>query len=396
MHCSYPLDAVNTMLQQEKIRTLQVVNVRWFNATAWYGFAVARLMRQAGHESLVLGLADTESFEKAVELGLEPVALSLNIKSPLSMVSLYGAMRKLVREFRPHIVNCHRGEAYPLWAALRATEGFALVRTRGDQRLPKGNLPNKVLHQHMADAVIATNSRMARHMVEKMGVPHERLHTILGGVEEKFYHYNRAGRQQVRASFGWTDEHFVVGLLGRFDEVKAQRETIQAVARLRRSGVHNIRLMLAGFATATSLAEVEGWIAEAGIADITVITGKCDDVTACIAAMDLGIVPSLWSETIARAAVEIMAAGVPLISSTVGVMPDLLPEDAMFSPGNIPAMEAMLARAMHDVAWRESVREHCMRRMSTLRDVDFYHDTLAVYHEAILRRHGGVEHAFKR
>lgn len=373
-------------IYQKPIRSLQIVNVRWFNATAWYGIALARLMREHGHECLVVGLEHTESFRKAQTLGLDPVALPLNTGNPLKMPSLLHSMRKLVREFRPHVVNCHRGESYPLWATLRATEGFALVRTRGDQRLPKSNIPNKILHQYFADAVIATNSRMAQHMVNNMGVPSSRVHTIIGGVEEKFYHRDQLGRHRVRTSFGWTENDFVVGLLGRFDEVKAQRETIQAVARLRLSGVQNIRLMLAGFATSTTLAEVKSWIAEAGIADITVITGKRPDVTACIAAMDLAIVPSLWSEAIARAAVEIMASGIPVVSSTVGVMPDLLPADAMFPTGDIYAMEAMLAKAYTDSSWRNELREHCIKRMATLRDVDFYNDTLAVYHEALEQR----------
>ncbi len=372
--------------QKKSIRSLQIVNVRWFNATAWYGIALARLMREHGHECLMVGLENTESFRKAQSLGLEPVALPLNTGNPCAMPQLLRSMRRLVRDFQPHIVNCHRGESYPLWARLRATENFALVRTRGDQRLPKSNLFNKILHQRFADAIIATNSPMARHMVDKMGVPASRVHTILGGVGEQFYEHDELGRQQVRAEFNWTQEHFVVGLLGRFDTVKAQRETIQAVARLRQAGMHHIRLMLAGFATSISLAEVQGWIAEAGIADITVITGKRSDVTACIAAMDLGIVPSLWSEAIARAAVEIMARGVPIVSSTVGVMPDLLPPDAMFPVGDIAAMEAMLAKAMTDHAWRNELRQHCIHRMASLRDVDFYHDTIDVYEQALRHR----------
>lgn len=377
------LDQAN---QKKSIRSLQIVNVRWFNATAWYGIALARLMREHGHECLVVGLENTDSFRKAQTLGLDPVPLALNTSNPLKIPALLHSMRKLVRQFRPHVVNCHRGESYPLWAMLRATERFALVRTRGDQRLPKSNLPNKFLHQHCADAVIATNSPMARHMVEKMGVPQSHVHTILGGVEEKFYHRDELGRHRVRTSFNWTQDHFVVGLLGRFDEVKAQRETIQAVARLRFAGMHNIRLMLAGFPTSTSLSQVKSWIAEAGIADITVITGKRPDVTAYIAAMDLAIVPSLYSEAIARAAVEIMASGVPVVSSTVGVMPDLLPTDAMFPPGDTFAMEAMIAKAMTDHVWRDQLRQHCISRMASLRDIDFYNDTLNVYGEALKRR----------
>ena len=51
-------------------RTIQVVNVRWFNATAWYGVELARLLNAAGHESRVVALEGTDTFRKAQELGL--------------------------------------------------------------------------------------------------------------------------------------------------------------------------------------------------------------------------------------------------------------------------------------------------------------------------------------
>ena len=66
-------------------RSIQVVNVRWFNATAWYGLELARLLNAAGHESRVVALADTETFAKAEEMGLRPLAMPLN--SPDSSVT---------------------------------------------------------------------------------------------------------------------------------------------------------------------------------------------------------------------------------------------------------------------------------------------------------------------
>ena len=122
----------------ERLRVLQVVNVRWFNATAWYGLFLSRLLKDAGHEVRVLGLAGTESFAKAEAMGLEPEALDLNTANPLRIVPLLRACSALLRSFRPHVVNCHRGENFWMWRLLHSPENsFALVRTRGDQRPPR-------------------------------------------------------------------------------------------------------------------------------------------------------------------------------------------------------------------------------------------------------------------
>ena len=246
-------------------RSIQVVNVRWFNATAWYGLELARLLNAAGHESRVVALADTETFAKAEEMGLRPLAMPLNAKNPLEFPGLIRDMGRLVRAFRPDVVNCHRGESFLFWGLLKGMGGYALVRTRGDQRLPKGNLPNRILHTRVADAVVATNSVMARHFAEKMRVPAERLHMILGGVDTERFRFVPEGRAEVRARYGFTDDECVVGLLGRFDLVKGQRETIAALAKLVGEGVRNIRLLLLGFSTATLQEEVEAWIREAGM-----------------------------------------------------------------------------------------------------------------------------------
>gem|GEM_PF-227179 len=373
------------------LRTIQVVNVRWFNATAWYGMMLARLLREAGHETLVLGLAGTESFERARAWGLDPIPLPLNAANPVTLAGLYGSLHRIVRDFRPHVVNCHRGEAFVLWGLLKALHArgphrFGLVRTRGDQRLPKGNRPNLFLHTRVADAVIATNSVMTGHFIHEMGVPADRVHTILGGVDEAVFRFDAAGRARVRAEYGWADDDFVVGLLGRFDAVKGQRELIETVAGLRAGRWDgtphpNLRLMLAGFDSATPEATVRGWLREAGIEDISVITGKRPDVAACISAMDLGVVASLWSETIARAALEIMACGRPLVSTTVGVMPDLLPQGALVEPGDVPAMAGAIAHAMDSQPWLEILRDACGLRIASLHRADFLNRTLAVYRD---------------
>lgn len=371
------------------LRTIQVVNVRWFNATAWYGMMLARLLREAGHETLVLGLAGTESFERARAWRLDPIPLPLNAANPFTLAGLYGSLHRIVCDFRPHVVNCHRGESFVLWGLLKALHArgphrFGLVRTRGDQRLPKGNRPNLFLHTRVADAVIATNTVMAEHFVNEMGVPADRVHAILGGVDESVFRFDAAGRVRVRAEYGWTDDDFVVGLLGRFDTVKGQRELIETVAGLRAGRWDGtprprLRLMLAGFDSATPEAAVRGWLREAGVGDISVITGKRPDVAACISAMDLGVVASLWSETIARAALEIMACNRPLVSTTVGVMPDLLPHGALVPPGDAAAMAGAIAHAMDSPPWLEILRDACGLRIASLHRADFLNRTLDVY-----------------
>ncbi|MBU1001693.1 MAG: glycosyltransferase family 4 protein [Proteobacteria bacterium] len=361
------------------MRIIQVANVRWFNATSWYALYLARLLRDAGHEPLVLTLEGTESHAKARDWGLPVRTLPLNSCNPLVVVQLYHELSRLVAEFKPHAVNCHRGESFWLWGLLkRQTRSFRLIRTRGDQRLPKHDPVNRWLHASVADAVVTTNSVMYDHFHKHFRIPESNLHRILGGVDRARFSFSDAGRARVRAEFGFGPKDLVVGLLGRFDEVKGQRELIQAIAGLRAMGKTDLKLMLAGFSSAIPQEQMHTWINEAGLEKAALITGNREDVVDVISAMDLGVIASKWSETIARAALEIMSCGVPLIGTSVGVMPDLISGRAVFAPDDVQAMAEAIAWAMPK-AIRQRLVSQQAQTMEDLSGDAFLEHTLAVY-----------------
>ena len=373
------------------MRCIQVVNVRWYNATAWYGVTLAHCLQKAGHESLVAGLAGTPPLEKAKEMGLPVVALPFNSQSPVRLAELWRGMGSLVREFRPDVVNCHRGEAFVLWALMKKLHPFTLVRTRGDRRLPRGGLVNRWLHCSAADAVIATNSLMTRHFAEVLHVPSSRLHTILGGVDTERFHADAAARRLMRQRYGYGEDHIVMGLLGRMDSVKGIRESIEALALARKLSplAQRLRFLVIGFDSEFSTADVARWTREQGLGDlgeIVTVTGRVEHPEAVISALDFGILASLGSEAIARAALEIMACGVPLISSTTGVMPDLVPDFCSFAPGDTQAMAERMVQAL-DAEWRRELARICLERIfqGGLRLEDFLSATLKVYEQASRR-----------
>ena len=378
---------------EQRLRIIQVVNVRWFNATAWYGLSLSRLLREAGHEVLVAGLPGTEAFAKAEAMGLGPVPLNLNSVNPLVLAGELRRLRSLLREFRPHIVNCHRGEGMLFWGMFKALgHKYALVRTRGDQRPPKGNLPNRLLHARLADALVVTNTRTARQCRELLGVPDDRLHVIPGGVDTARFAPDRRAGRAARAGLGFAAQDIVIGLLGRFDAVKGQRELLEAFGRMLRAAGDDVsgrlRLMLMGFSTSLSEDRVREWIREYGLEGRVAITGRVERPSDYINAMDVGVVASQGSEAIARAALEIMACGVPLVGTDVGVMPDLLPQEALVSPGDPQALAGLLERAVKDHSFRGALQESARERMLTLSERSFLEQSMRVYAGALRDRSG--------
>ena len=363
------------------MNVVQVINVRWYNATAWYALYLGRLLRDAGHGVLMVVQPGTEPERKAHEFGLPVLSLDLNNNNPLTLLRSARQAARMLREFRPQIVNCHRGEGFFLWALLkRFGHDFKLVRTRGDQRPPRHDALNRWLHAEAADAVVVTNKAMARHFLTRMKTPERALWIIPGGVDTEAFRFDPEGRDRVRREFGFAPSDVVLGLVGRFDRVKGQKECIEAVSLLRgEMGLSQARLFLIGFDSATRTREVTDWLDRYGIADSTRISGRREDISACLSALDLGVVASLWSETIARAALEIMVSGRPLVSTDVGVMPDLVSRRALVSPGDPRALALKLREAVESPTFRESLAAEQRLVISQLSGRDFLTRTLSLY-----------------
>lgn len=362
------------------MKIFQVINVRWFNATAWYALYLSKLLSDDGHDVTVVVQPGTPPEAKAREMGLDTVAVDLNSTHPVTFAKSTSQVVNLLRERQPDIVNCHRGDGFFLWAALKYMgRGYKLVRTRGDQRAPRRDFVNRFMHASVADAVVVTHRRMADYFLKKMRTPADGLWLIHGGVDTSTFHFDAEGRDRVRREFDFSDDHTVVGLLGRFDRVKGQKELIKTIARLRAQGREDIRLFLVGFDTAMREEQIQEWLTEYDLRDITRISGRRSDIAACISAMDIGVIASLWSEAIARAALEIMACNIPLATTNVGVMPDLAAPGTIVPPCDPEALAKPVARLMDEPEFRSKVLEAQQRTMSQLSGNDFLRRTLSLY-----------------
>lgn len=367
------------------MRVLMVANVTWFNATSWYALTLGKLLQESGRQVRIAVLPGSDTMKKALEMGLPVEPMPLNTVSPVGLARLCARINTLLKDFRPHIVNCHRGEAFIIWGALRrATGAFRLIRTRGDQRLPKNNLPNRWLHNQAADAVVSTNSRMHEHFKAKFNTPDERLFLIRGGVDTNTFAFDPAGRARVRQEFGFTDNNLVIGLAGRFDRVKGQYELIRAVSNLYHQHKRTqIRLMLLGFETATTDAQVRAWLQECNITHITAITGKRHDLSACMSAFDMGVSASLYSETIARAPLEIMACNRPLLATSTGVLPDFIPPEALVPGGDADALAELLKKTVDSPELLSKIHQQEQELMPQYTHQAFLAQSLRMYEQAL-------------
>jgi glycosyltransferase involved in cell wall biosynthesis len=107
--------------------------------------------------------------------------------------------------------------------------------------------------------------------------------------------------------------------------------------------------------------------------------------------LDMGVIASLGSETIARVAFELIACHTPIIGSNVGVMPDILDRECLFEPAKIDEMANLFVNVL-DNDFREKSLQSALNKFYhnntecsfygwTLED--FYTKTVQVYKDIL-------------
>lgn len=301
-----------------------MINVRWFNATAWYAVNLSSVLKRRGHDVVVCGLPGTPPVLKAQGVGLETFEANINKSDPFRALAAMGAMDKLLMSFEPDIVICHRGEFYWYFAYKRITrQKYKLIRVRGDIRPPKDGKLNRMFHNKCTDAIVTSGQFIKQQYIDILGTPEIGINVNYGGVDTDIFKPVSFARIKLRDEFGYGDDDFVVGIVGRFDPIKGHENLIRAVSKLYHNGKKDIRLLIAGFDAVSTTEDIEKMLEEYGVREISTITGKRDDIADIYNCLDVCVVSSLGSEAICRVGMEAMACGVPLITSDTGVLPEI-------------------------------------------------------------------------
>jgi glycosyltransferase involved in cell wall biosynthesis len=164
-------------------------------------------------------------------------------------------------------------------------------------------------------------------------------------------------RQEARTRWGFRSEHIVFGTVGRALPVKGWDVLVEAFGNLHRA-VPQSRLLLVG-STETGAERrmrerLDAQIAAAGLTGAVVFTGHLTNVGSALAAMDTFVLPSR-AEGYSLALIEALAASLPVISTRVGIAPDIVSDEvhALLVERNDPvALTAALERLARDPTTR--------------------------------------------
>lgn len=149
--------------------------------------------------------------------------------------------------------------------------------------------------------------------------------TVLNGIDTKCFY---DAYPLPRNNMGIRDEEFVIVYSGRLTKEKGIMELVQAMSSL--TSIPNWKLLIVGASAygqddhPTPFIEELIKVAEP-IKDRIIFTGFIDykQIPSYLKMADIAVVPSMWEEPFGLTVVEAMAAGLPLITTRSGGIPEI-------------------------------------------------------------------------
>lgn len=289
----------------------------------------------AGGRSLVAARGG-RMVQRLEAAGGEFIALPVQTKNPFLAVRNAFALAAIVRREKVSILHVRsRAPAFSVRLAARLT-GTPWVATYHGAYPARGAVKRWYNSIMTRGALTIANSAFTRdHLLEQHAVSPTKVVTIPRGVDLKRFDPAAVDLKRLAAMKAWLgvdngEPRVKVLLAGRLTRLKGQLVLVEAMARLKAAGRHDVLALLVGDDQGRSAyrAEVEAAIEASGLKDRVRLFGHCDDMPAAYLAADLVAVPSTVPETFGRTAVEPQAMGRPVIASAIGgLVETVIPEE---------------------------------------------------------------------
>ena len=164
----------------------------------------------------------------------------------------------------------------------------------------------------------------------------------------------RTAPRVLRDSLGIAQDAPLCLMMGTYEARKGHEFLLRAFTRV----VQNIpaaRLLICGFGYPAEVERVRKAVEESGLQAHVLLDGFREDVPDLLAASDLLLVPSQFSESFGLTIIEAMSHALPLVATRVGGMPEVLQDGCggyLVAPDDVED----LARRMHMLLADENLR----------------------------------------
>lgn len=272
-------------------------------------------LAERGHEVTIAAPPESRILGEAGKRGIPCRALPIAGKSVAGVL----AMRRAFLDLRPSVVNCHSSS--DSWTCAFAARFVAdpppLVRTRHISAPIPGNVATRWLYRRATAHVVTTGESLRLQVMRETGLGATRVSSVPTGLDlERF---SPGDQGQARAALGLPRESFLVGIVATLRSWKGHRYLVEAVGSIADS---DLRLIIVGDGPGRdNLREQVGALS---LGKRVIFAGEQADVVPWMRSFDVFVLPSYANEGVPQAIMQAMACGIPVITTSVGAIPEIV------------------------------------------------------------------------
>lgn len=267
-----------------------------------------------------------------IDLSPLPSLIRWTRKKGINLIHTHGSRANLLGRLGakwlgiPSLTTVHSSLAHDYLSALSAQIALGIDRL---------TLP-------LTSGIITVSEYLAKEVTARGG---RNLETIYNGQAPIVFNDPSSSRQQFRLQWGIPTDALVLGTIGRLHPTKGHTTLIKAATQLHLQ-FPNLHLLLIGDGPLRPDLDLE--LKQSAIP--YTLTGYLPQAYEALPAMDLFVLPSV-SEGMGLVLLEAMQAGVPIVASAVGGIPEVVRsgQDGLLVPsGDVAALSAACSRLIND------------------------------------------------
>jgi len=337
---------------------------------------LSKYLVRLGHKTVVVSAGGV--LVKELEAGgAKHYTLSVNKKSIISMFKLIPKLVEIIKNEEIDIV--HARSRVPAWIAYFACRQTRAIFVTTCHGYYKKHFFSTVMG--WGKRVIVLSNVIARHMIEDLSVPHERIKLVPRSVDlEKFKYLDPKNKRK---------DDFNVGIIGRITPLKGHAHFIKAMARISRL-VPRLKIWIVGDAPVSKEAykeELQILVRRLGLWHCTEFLGTQRDIPGILEHLDLVVLATTTHEAFGRVVVEAQAAGVPVVATKVGGVIDIIEDGVngfLVPPADAKSMAEAIMRIFKDTQLARELAENAYTKVKEKYNVELMvKNTLDVYREVL-------------